>query len=65
MSHEALIESSWQFSEVSEELDMHRKFSVISKEIIQKQDKTIKQLVHLVRAKNEMIAKLKSTPNHQ
>jgi hypothetical protein len=69
MSHETQLESQWEFSKVDEEFQLHRKYwkNVLQSkdDQINRKDKTIAQLVYLVRAKNELIAQLKSTQNRR
>ena len=69
MSHEAQLESQWEFTKVDAEFQLHRKYwkNVLQSKDneIKRRDKTIEELVYLVRAKNELIAKLKSTQNRR
>ena len=61
-------EAQWKFSKVDEEFKLHRQYwknILISKDNeIKRRDKTIKELVKLVRVKNEQL-KLKSTQSRQ
>ena len=69
MSHEAQLESQWEFTKVDAEFQLHRKYwkNVLQSKDneIKRRDKTIEELVDMVRAKNELIAKLEYTQNRR